>query len=229
MNITLMAFGSRGDVQPFLALAIALRERGHHVTLAAPSDFEAQVNAYGIPYLRIPISNMEVLRKESTKGATRGITPATLLAFWREVIPELKRALLTTTHMVAEAAHNADLLIAHGFLIPSAYSIHQHLQIPLMLGIAAPVISTQKFPSPAFPPLPFGQRFYNPLTFQVLVRGVLSYMIEPMNAYRREVGLPTLSAGKVIQLLFSGQIPVIMHYSPHLMPAISFTTRLDAA
>jgi sterol 3beta-glucosyltransferase len=218
MNITLMAYGSRGDVQPFVALAVALRERGHDVMLAAPSDFEAQVNAYRIPYLRIPISNMDVIQKDAAKGVTRRMTPATLLAFWREVIPELKRALLTTTHVVAEAAHNADLLIAHGFLLPSAYSTHQRLQVPLMLGIAAPVISTHMFPSPAFPPIPIGQRFYNPLTYQLLVRGVLSYMIEPMNTYRREVGLPTLSAGKVIQILFSGQIPVIMHYSPHLMP-----------
>jgi sterol 3beta-glucosyltransferase len=221
MNITLMAFGSRGDVQPFLALAVALRERRHSVTLAAPSDFEAQVSAYRIPYIPIPISNLEVLQKESTQRVARGITPATLLAFWREVIPEFKRALHAATHRVAEAAQDADLLIAHGFLIPSAYSIHQKLQIPLMLGIAAPVVSTQRFPSPAFPPIPFGQRFYNALTFQLLVRGVLSFMIEPMNAYRKSVGLPTLSAGKVIQLLFSGQVPVIMHYSRHLMPVPS--------
>ena len=217
MKITLMAFGSRGDIQPFLGLAVALRERGHSVTLAAPSDFEAQIRAYGIPYIRVPISNMEVIQKDSSKGVTRRMTPATLLAFWREVIPELRRALLTTTHLVAEAAQDSDLLIAHGFLIPSAYSIHQHLQIPLMLGIAAPIVSTRMFPS-AFPPIPFGGRFYNPLSYQVLVRAVISFMIEPMNAYRREVGLPTLSAGQVVQILFSGQVPVIMHYSHHLLP-----------
>ncbi len=221
MNIILMAFGSRGDVQPFLALAVALRERGHNVRLAAPSDFEAQIKAYSIPYINIPFNNMEVFQKDSSKQVARRITPATLLAFWREVIPELKRALYTTTQMVAEAARNADLLIAHGFLIPSAYSIHQHMQIPLMLAIAAPVISTHMFPSPAFPPISFGQRFYNPLTFQLLVRGVLTFMIEPMNTYRKSVGLPTLSAGKIIQVLFNGQIPVIMHYSHHLMPVPS--------
>jgi sterol 3beta-glucosyltransferase len=200
MNIILMAFGSRGDIQPFPGLAVALREGGHSVTLAAPCDFETQINAWHIPYIPIPISNMEVLQKEATKGVTRRMTPAALLAFWRGVIPEFKRALLTTTHDVAEVARDADLLIAHGFLIPCAYSIHQHLKVPLMLGIAAPVVSTKIFPSPAFPPIPVGQRFYNPLTFQMLVRGVVSFMIEPMNAYRREVGLPTLSAGKVVQI-----------------------------
>jgi hypothetical protein len=180
MNIILMAFGSRGDLQPFLALAVALHARGHTVTLAAPNDYEAQINAYGIGYIRIPISNMDVFQNDTSKRAANRMSPATLLAFWREVIPEFKRALHTATQEVAEAAHNADLLIAHGFLIPTAYSIHQHLQIPLMLGIAAPVVSTQMFPSPAFPPIRFGQRFYNPLTFQVLLRGVFSFMIESL-------------------------------------------------
>src|SRR5262249_34945598 len=67
-------------------------------------------------------------------------------------------------------------------------------------------------------PVPFGQRLYNPLTFQMLLRGILSFMIAPMNAYRKSVGLPKLSAGEVIGVLFSGQIPVLMHYSRHLMP-----------
>src|SRR5690348_10053453 len=118
MNIILMGYGSRGDVQPFLGLAVALRQRGHQVMLAAPGDFEAQIKAYDISYIRIPITNMEMLQRDSAKQVANRITPATLLAFWREVIPELKRALLATTHTVAEAARNADLLIAHGFLIP---------------------------------------------------------------------------------------------------------------
>lgn len=40
MNIALVGFGSRGDVQPFLALALTLRERGHTVRLIAPNDLE---------------------------------------------------------------------------------------------------------------------------------------------------------------------------------------------
>lgn len=219
MNITIMTYGSRGDAQPFLSLAIALRERGHNVMLAAPEDFEAQINAYNIPYIRNPIRGQEFFQKDISKRVARGITPATLLALWREVIPELKRALLTTTHLVAEAAHDADLLIAHGFLIPFAWSIHQRLQIPLMLGIAAPIMPTRVFTP--FKPIPFGQRIYNPLTFHLLLRGMFSFMIEPMNTYRREVGLPALSAGNVIRILFKGQIPILMHYSRHAQPVPS--------
>jgi UDP:flavonoid glycosyltransferase YjiC (YdhE family) len=35
MRITILALGSRGDVQPFVALAAALRARGHRIRIAA--------------------------------------------------------------------------------------------------------------------------------------------------------------------------------------------------
>jgi sterol 3beta-glucosyltransferase len=219
MKIVIMAFGSRGDVQPFLALAVALRERGHHVTLAAPSDFEAQITAYRIAFLPIPINNMEVMQRDIGKRvASEGMTPRVMLALWRELIPDMKRALLTATHNVAEAARSADLLIGHGFLIPAAYAIHQHVKIPLILSIAAPILATRTYPNPMFPRFPFGGRFFYPLTHDLLVRMVTSFMIEPMNTYRRSVGLPTLSSSQIIRVLFSGEIPLLMHYSRHLMP-----------
>ncbi len=39
MKITILTFGSRGDVQPFLALAVGLQKAGHAVTLAGPHRF----------------------------------------------------------------------------------------------------------------------------------------------------------------------------------------------
>jgi hypothetical protein len=39
MNITLLTYDSRGDVQPFLALAVGLQKAGHQVKLAAPHRY----------------------------------------------------------------------------------------------------------------------------------------------------------------------------------------------
>ncbi len=215
MNITLMAFGSRGDVQPFLGLAVALRERGHSVTLAAPDDFAAQASAYGIPYHSLPLNAQQFSQQDATQRVMGGRrTPGALLAFWRE----LQRSLRAVPGAFAEAARGADLILAHGFLIPLAHAIHEHLQIPLVLGIAAPMVSTRAFPSPMFPPLPFGQRLYNPLTYALLVRGVIAYLIGPMNAYRKQAGLPQRSNGQMARLLTGAEFPVLMHYSRHLQP-----------
>ena len=34
MRITILALGSRGDVQPFIPLGVALQRAGHHVRIA---------------------------------------------------------------------------------------------------------------------------------------------------------------------------------------------------
>lgn len=48
MNILLLTYGSRGDVQPFLALAVGLRNAGHTVILAAPFRFQDLIEQHDI-------------------------------------------------------------------------------------------------------------------------------------------------------------------------------------
>ena len=50
MRITILALGSRGDVQPFVALALTLQQRGHTVRIAAPEDYAFLVEDYGLPF-----------------------------------------------------------------------------------------------------------------------------------------------------------------------------------
>jgi len=47
MRILLAPHGTRGDVQPIVALAVALRARGHVVQLVAPANFVSWVRGYG--------------------------------------------------------------------------------------------------------------------------------------------------------------------------------------
>lgn len=48
MRVLLAPFGSRGDVQPMLALGLALRSRGHSVVVCAPPDHVARAAALGL-------------------------------------------------------------------------------------------------------------------------------------------------------------------------------------
>src|SRR5262245_33476082 len=47
MRVLLAPHGTRGDVQPMLALARALRDRGHEATFAAPENFVDWIRALG--------------------------------------------------------------------------------------------------------------------------------------------------------------------------------------
>lgn len=217
MKIVLMAFGSRGDIQPFMGLALALKQRGHDVRLAAPSDFEELAAAHRIPYSPTPLSLKELLAQDFAQPfANEGMTPRASFILLRGILPELKRILYSATQIVAEAAKDADLLISHGFSTPFAYTLHQQLKIPVVLSLAAPVIRTTQLPSP-FPPLPFG--IPHPM-YDLLPRMMFSFMMGPMNNYRKEIGLPKESMGNMLRH-FNHQFPFLMHYSRHLFPTPS--------
>ncbi|KAK5072447.1 hypothetical protein LTR51_005083 [Lithohypha guttulata] len=50
MAILMLAVGSRGDIQPFIALALALQRFGHRIRLATHSLFQPFVEEYGIEF-----------------------------------------------------------------------------------------------------------------------------------------------------------------------------------
>ena len=50
MKIVLATYGSRGDVQPMLALSLALQSEGHEVLLAAPPEKAAWAKQLGCPF-----------------------------------------------------------------------------------------------------------------------------------------------------------------------------------
>ncbi len=56
MRVLMVAWGSRGDVQPYLALGRGLARAGHEVTVAAARDFEPMVLQAGLGYAGFDIS-----------------------------------------------------------------------------------------------------------------------------------------------------------------------------
>src|SRR6266496_395625 len=51
MKVTILTYGSRGDVQPLIHLSVGLIARGHSVKLAAPARFEVSIQGLGITFV----------------------------------------------------------------------------------------------------------------------------------------------------------------------------------
>jgi len=51
MKVNILAAGSRGDVQPMVALGVGLARAGHDVTLCAGDDFEGLVTGQGLDFV----------------------------------------------------------------------------------------------------------------------------------------------------------------------------------
>jgi UDP:flavonoid glycosyltransferase YjiC (YdhE family) len=63
MKILVSANGSRGDVQPMLALAVALRQRGHEPVLAATPIFASEAKAFDLPFVPVGIDVQQLLKE----------------------------------------------------------------------------------------------------------------------------------------------------------------------
>src|ERR1700691_157990 len=68
LHYGIIAIGSRGDVQPFVALSLGLLRKGNRVTLMAHENFRAFVEAHGIDFYPLAGSTEEILM---SPGAVR--------------------------------------------------------------------------------------------------------------------------------------------------------------
>ncbi|MEE4023648.1 nucleotide disphospho-sugar-binding domain-containing protein [Gordonia sp. PKS22-38] len=100
--------GSRGDVQPGVAVASALAERGHDVTVAAPEDIAHAVSRTGLPTKVLCPDNSELLRSPLVKERLKSKNPsvrfkalAEISAFGAEMSEQVMR----------ELADDADVLV----------------------------------------------------------------------------------------------------------------------
>lgn len=76
--ITILCAGSRGDFQPYIALAQQLKKMGKDVRIAGGKSFEGFIRGYGIDFYLIE-ADIEALKKSGKRGILLGMgKPANL-------------------------------------------------------------------------------------------------------------------------------------------------------
>ncbi|MEV0650432.1 glycosyltransferase [Phytomonospora sp. NPDC050363] len=165
MRVLLSTFGSRGDVQPVLALALRLRELGADVLLSLPPDFTDMVEAREIPAL--PIG-------PSVRSFVGGEKPPTLDDA-RAIAATLVEARFTT---LAAAAEGRDVILAAGLMPAGLREVAANLGIPYVYA------AYQVFGLPTRS----GNNDYGlPPAAAEAVNGMYR---EPLNTRRSKLGLP---------------------------------------
>ncbi len=143
MTIQLVSFGTAGDVHPFVAVALALRDRGHSVSIATSPYFAPLMERLGLP-LR-PVGTVEQYERITSHPSLwrplRGL--AVLAAMVGRGIPDVYR-------LVEEEAARGDSLVVSHPLAFGARVAHDALGVPLVTMHLAPA----SFWSLEAPPVP---------------------------------------------------------------------------
>ncbi len=143
MRALLAAVGTRGDVQPALALALELRKLGHAVRLCISPNFVEWAISLGFEAVPMGVEMRMPARKS---GAMPKLTPEELRRL-RESMPDLITDQFET---IGSAAEGCDVIVganAHQYAGPS---IAEHAGIGCVTAVYAPVA----FPSPDLAPAP---------------------------------------------------------------------------
>jgi sterol 3beta-glucosyltransferase len=152
MKITLMTLGSRGDVQPFIALGLGLQAAGHRVRLATSLDFQELVEGFGLEHFSLVESTREVFFNNSVKklsGSNLNI-PRLLTYYYRQrhyFADHFQDCLKQSW----QACQGADAIVGN-ILAFWGYDIAQKLNIPFTMVFSSPTGPTREFPHPYFNP-----------------------------------------------------------------------------
>lgn len=148
MKVLIMTLGTRGDVQPFLALARGLLAAGHEVVLTAPQRFAGFAAGHGVPFAGVDDGPMRLMEDPAFAGVLEGGARARL----RQVrfMPAMFTQLLADCLDVASAGAGAgaDVVVHNGQIIAGQH-VAERLGIPAVLALPVPMyVPTREFPWP---------------------------------------------------------------------------------
>ncbi len=219
MKITICTFGSRGDTQPYVALAVGLRQAGHAVTLVASASpaVAEWIRSYGIQVHPLRFSIQEYMQLPSQRDSLKGRNVLRMLRGFRS---GFQTYLAEVMEECRQAAQDADFVV-----LSSITSIG--VDIASRQGIPAAIASLQPLfpPTRAFPMfmLPLRSSFgggYNLLTHSLYMRAGWLFVGGLLNHWRTTgMGLPPWRSMREMVATFGDNgTPWLYGYSPQVLP-----------
>jgi vancomycin aglycone glucosyltransferase len=138
MRVLLSTIGSRGDVQPLVALALQLKALGQGVRLCVPPDFREWIESLGIHV--VPIGP----ELRSTGRASPSAAPPTL----EQRRQMVEASVATQFETIMSAARECDVVVGASALQIAARSVAEKMGIPYVFAAYCPAV----LPSPHHAP-----------------------------------------------------------------------------
>lgn len=217
MRIAIIALGSRGDVQPYIALGRGLKEAGHTVRLVTHENFAALVTSYALEFWPVRGNVQEVAESQEMQAL---LEKGNYLAIARFQANAAQRAALLWAEDGLAACEGMDLLVAGigGLFLALAFA--DKLGLHVLQAYYVPFTPTSAFPGALLPPsIPqLGgsfNRLTHHLTRQVMWQGSRS---ADKLARQKILGLPAAPLWGPYNNTRLQQMPILYGYSPAVIP-----------
>lgn len=220
MTVFIATFGSRGDVEPFLALGLGLKAAGSDVVLCTSSRFEAWIAGHGLAVRTVSDDLLKLMDTED--GRTVMDPGGRPLSAVRAGLRINKVAASMNERMMGEywaAAQdvNPDTILFHPKALAAPHIAEKLGAKPILAMLQPMLVETAAYPAAGVPALPWG--WYNRLSYKAVAAGYGAYA-NMINRFRREA-LGLKNAAKVMDLTRDAQgraVPVLHGFSRHVAP-----------
>ncbi|TFK57644.1 UDP-Glycosyltransferase/glycogen phosphorylase [Heliocybe sulcata] len=207
LHFTFLTIGSRGDVQPYIALAKGLMADGHRVRIATHGEFREWIEAQGIQFSCVGGDPAELMRICVENGTFT-------VAFLKEGLTKFRGWLDDLLKTSWEACQGTDVLIES----PSAmagYHIAEALGIPYFRAFTMTWTRTRAYPHAfAVPERKMGGS-YNYMSYVLFDQVFWRAISGQINRWRRNVlGI----RGTNLDKMEPHKIPFLYNFSPTVVP-----------
>ncbi|GGS23779.1 glycosyl transferase [Streptomyces humidus] len=183
MRVLLSTYGTRGDVEPLVALAVRLRALGAAVRMCAPPDeeFAERLAAAGVQPVPVGLPVRELMRGKTLPSATE-------LARYRNELVE------TQFDAFPAALDGCDVVVAAGLGQVAARSVAEAADVSYVYASYAAVhLPSPHHAPPPRPGWPEPEAADNPTLWESDARQVDAQFGEALNTRRAGLGLPPVS------------------------------------
>ncbi|KAH8160303.1 hypothetical protein CIB48_g7936 [Xylaria polymorpha] len=203
LKITCLTIGSRGDVQPYIALCKGLIAEGHKPRIATHTEFRDWIEGHGIEFAPVAGDPSELLRVCIENGTFTW-------AFLREANSNFRGWLDGLLASAYTACLGSDLLIES----PSAMAgihIAEALNIPYFRAFTMPWTRTRAYPHAFIVPEHKMGGAYNYVTYVMFDNVFWKATAHQVNRWRNSVlGLPNTTLEK----MQPNKVPFLYNFSP---------------
>ncbi|CAO1615800.1 unnamed protein product [Sympodiomycopsis kandeliae] len=207
LHFTILTIGSRGDVQPFLALAKGLVAEGHKVRLATHSEFGPWIQQHGVEFREIGGDPAELMRICVENGTFT-------LSFFREGVTKFRGWLEDLLVSCWDACQGTDVIIENPNALAGIH-IAEALELPYFRAFTMPWSRTRAYPQAFAVPNKKAGGNYNYLTYVIFDKVMWTASSFQINRWRRScLGLQSTSLDRLEQ----HKIPFLYNFSPNLVP-----------
>jgi len=212
MCITILSVGSQGDIQPYLALAIGLKNEGYNVRFAANSNFAGLAAQYDLNFFPIQMDSYEFVQNREAQSWLESDSILNLVLNTNRVIRPLLQRMLAD---VLEACRGSEVIIYHSYALPYVHYFGKQLNIRCIPASIHPM-PTRAHPTVLSNIRRSPSKSFNLLT-HLLVHQILWQVFLPVvrKFWRGKAGISIITPYK--QILKEKQ-PILCAYSPTVLP-----------